>query len=112
MHLSKSPIFATSSPVFRALPAPLLTLADSRYNPGPRRRFEPSNEHHEQQTDEGKDLQHEVANEGMYLIVGKDGLELWRVGEDGKNVFTDMVFPNVEAAHSYVFGKDAFLGFR
>jgi hypothetical protein len=48
----------------------------------------------------------------MYLIVGKDGLELWRVGEDGKNVFTGMVFPNVQAAHSYVFGKDAFLGFR
>ena len=61
---------------------------------------------------ERKDLQHEIANEGMYLIVGKDGLELWRVGEDGKNVFTGMVFPNVEAAHSYVFGKDAFLGFR
>jgi hypothetical protein len=51
---------------------------------------------------ERKDLQHEIANEGMYLIVGKDGLELWRVEEDGKNVFTGMVFSNVEAAHSYV----------
>jgi hypothetical protein len=61
---------------------------------------------------ERKDLQHELANEGMYLIVGKDGLELWRVEEDGKNVFTGMVFSNVEAAHSYVFGKDSFLGFR
>ena len=61
---------------------------------------------------ERKDLQHEIANEGMYLIVGKDGLELWRVEEDGKNVFTGFVFSNVEAAHSYVFGKDSFLGFR
>ena len=60
---------------------------------------------------ERKDLQHEIANEGMYLIVGKDGLELWRVEED-KNVFTGMVFSKVEAAHSYVFGKDSFLGFR
>ena len=61
---------------------------------------------------ERKDLQREIANEGMYLIQGRDGLELWRVEEDGKNVFTGMVFPNVEAAHSYVFGKDSFLGFR
>ena len=61
---------------------------------------------------ERKDLQHEIANEGMYLIVGKDGLQLWRVEEDGKNVFTGMVFSNVEVAHSYVFGKDSFLGFR
>ena len=29
-----------------------------------------------------------------------------------ENVFTGMVFPNVEAGHSYVFGKDGFLGFR
>jgi len=29
-----------------------------------------------------------------------------------ENVFTGMVFPNVEAAHSYVFGKDGFLRFR
>ena len=61
---------------------------------------------------ERRDLQHEIANEGMYLIVGKDGLELWRTQEDRKDVFTGMVFPNVEAAHSYVFGKDGFLGFR
>ena len=59
---------------------------------------------------ERKDLQHEIANEGMYLIVGKDGLELWRVEEDGTNVFTGMVFPNVEAAHSYVFPEGWFLG--
>jgi hypothetical protein len=61
---------------------------------------------------ERKDLQHEIANEGMYLVVGEHGLELWRVEEDGGDVFTGMVFPNVEAAHSYVFGNDAFLGFR
>jgi hypothetical protein len=61
---------------------------------------------------ERKDLQHEIANEGMYLIVGEDGLRLWRVEEDGENVFTGMVFPNVETAHSYVFGNDVFLGFR
>ena len=61
---------------------------------------------------ERKDLQHEIANEGMYLIVGKDGLELWRVEEDGKHVFTGMVFSNVEAAYCYVFGRDSFLGFR
>jgi hypothetical protein len=61
---------------------------------------------------ERKDLQNEIAKEGMYLTVGKDGLELWRVEEGGKNVFTGLVFPNVEAAHSYVFGNDAFLGFR
>ena len=61
---------------------------------------------------ERKDLQHEIANEGMYLIVGEHGLELWRVEEDGEQVFTGMLFPNVEAAHSYVFGNDAFLGFR
>jgi len=61
---------------------------------------------------ERRDLQHEIAKEGMYLIVGKDGLELWRVEEDGKDVFTGMVFPNVEAAHSYVVGEDGFLGFR
>jgi hypothetical protein len=61
---------------------------------------------------ERRDLQHEIANEGMYLIVGKDGLELWRAEEGGKDVFTGMVFPNVEVAHSYVFGKDGFLGFR
>ena len=61
---------------------------------------------------ERKDLQQEIANEGMYLIVGKDGLELWRVEEDGKSVFTGMLFSNVESAHSYVFGKDSFLGFR
>ena len=61
---------------------------------------------------ERKYLQHEIANEGMYLIVGKNGLELWRAEEDGKEVFTGMVFPNVAAAHSYVFGKDLFLGFR
>jgi hypothetical protein len=48
----------------------------------------------------------------MYLIVGEDGLELWRVEEGGENVFTGVVFPNVQAAHSYVFGKDGFLGFR
>ena len=64
------------------------------------------------QPTERKDLQHEIANEGMYLIVGKNGLELWRAEEDGKEVFTGMVFPNVEAAYSYVFGKDGFLGFR
>ena len=61
---------------------------------------------------ERKDLQHEIANEGMYLIVGEHGLELWRVEENGEKVFTGMLFPNVEAAHSYVFGNDAFLGFR
>ena len=61
---------------------------------------------------ERKDLQHEIASEGMYLIVGKDGLELWRAEGDGKDVFTGLVFPNVEAAHSYVFGEDGFLGFR
>ena len=61
---------------------------------------------------ERRDLQHQIANEGMYLIVGKNGLELWSAEEDGKDVFTGMVFPNVEAAHSYVFGKDGFLGFR
>ena len=61
---------------------------------------------------ERRDLQHEIAHEGMYLIVGKDGLELWRAEEDRKDVFTGMAFPNVEAAHSYVFGKDGFLGFR
>jgi hypothetical protein len=61
---------------------------------------------------ERRDLQHEIANEGMYLILGKDGLELWRAEEDGKDVFTGLVFANVEAAHSYVFGKDGFLGFR
>jgi hypothetical protein len=61
---------------------------------------------------ERKDLQDEIAKEGMYLAVGKDGLELWRVEEGGKNVFTGLVFPNVKAAHSYVFGNDAFLGFR
>jgi hypothetical protein len=61
---------------------------------------------------EWKDLQHEIAKEGMYLIVGRDGLELWRVEKDGKNVFTGIVFSNVEAAHSYVFGNDIFLGFR
>jgi hypothetical protein len=49
---------------------------------------------------EWKDLQHEIANGGMYLIVGKDGLELRRVEEDGKNVFAGMAFSNVEAAHS------------
>jgi hypothetical protein len=59
-----------------------------------------------------KDLQDEIAKEGMYLIEGKTGLELWRIEEGGKNVFTGMVFPDVEAAHSYVFGDDAFLGFR
>jgi len=61
---------------------------------------------------ERKDLQQEIAREGMYLIVGEHGLELWRAEEGGQNVFTGMVFPNVEAAHSYVFGNDAFLGFR
>ncbi|HYY29228.1 MAG TPA: hypothetical protein VE860_14840 [Chthoniobacterales bacterium] len=61
---------------------------------------------------ERKDLQNEIAKEGMYLLVGKNGLELWRVEEGGKEVFTNMVFPNVEAAHSYVFGDDTFLGFR
>ena len=76
------------------------------------RRFEPSNEHMSNKPTERKDLRHEIANEGMYLIVGKDGLELWRVEEVGKNVFTGIVFSNVEAAHSYVFGKDSFLGFR
>src|SRR6516162_6478252 len=74
--------------------------------------IEPSNKHMRNKPTERKDLQHEIANEGMYLIVGKDGLELWRAEENGKNVFTGMVFPNVEAAHSYVFGKDDFLGFR
>jgi hypothetical protein len=29
-----------------------------------------------------------------------------------ENVVTGMVFPNVEAGHSYVFGKDGFLGIR
>ena len=29
-----------------------------------------------------------------------------------ENVLTGIVFPNMEAAHSYVFGKDGFLGFR
>ena len=61
---------------------------------------------------ERKDLQREIANEGMYLIQGRDGLELWRVEEDGENVFTGVVFPRVKAAHSYVFGNDGFLGFR
>jgi hypothetical protein len=48
----------------------------------------------------------------MYLIVSEDGLQLWRVEEDGENVFTGVVFPRVKAAHSYVFGNDGFLGFR
>jgi hypothetical protein len=48
----------------------------------------------------------------MYLIVGEGGLQLWRVEEDGENVFTGVVFPRVEAAHSYVFGNDGFPGFR
>ena len=61
---------------------------------------------------EQKDLQHKIDNEGMYLIVGEDGLELRRVEENGENVLTGMVFPNVDAAHSYVFGNDVFLGFR
>jgi hypothetical protein len=61
---------------------------------------------------ERKDLQDEISKEGMYLIIGKVGLELWRIEEGGKDVFTGMVFPDVEAAHSYVFGDDAFLGFR
>jgi hypothetical protein len=73
---------------------------------------ERSKEHMSNKPTERKDLQHEIANEGMYLIVGKDGLELWRVEKEGENVFTGMVFLNVEAAHSYVFGKDTFLGFR
>jgi hypothetical protein len=59
-----------------------------------------------------KDLQDKIAREGLYLIEGKAGLELWRIEEGGKDVFTGMVFPDVEAAHSYVFGDDAFLGFR
>jgi hypothetical protein len=59
-----------------------------------------------------KDLQDKIAKEGLYLIEGKAGLELWRMEEGGKDVFTGMVFPDVEAAHSYVFGDDAFLGFR
>ena len=46
----------------------------------------------------------------MYLIVSEDGLQLWRVEEDGENVFTGVVFPRVKAAHSYVFGNDGFLG--
>jgi len=29
-----------------------------------------------------------------------------------ENVLTGIVFPNMEAAHSYVFRKDGFLGFR
>ena len=29
-----------------------------------------------------------------------------------ESVFTGIVFSNVEAAHSYVFGKDGFSGFR
>ena len=61
---------------------------------------------------ERKDLQREIADEGMYLIAGEDGLELWRVQKSKGNVFTGMVFPNVEAAHAYVVGNDAFLGFR
>jgi hypothetical protein len=76
------------------------------------RRFEASNEHMSDRPTERKDLQHEIAHEGMYLIVGEDGLELWRVEENGESVFTGMVFPNVETAHSYVFGNDVFLGFR
>ena len=59
-----------------------------------------------------KDLQDKIAKEGMYLIEGKAGLELWRIEEGGKDVFTGMVFPDVKAAYSYVSGDDAFLGFR
>lgn len=61
---------------------------------------------------ERKDLQQEIAREGMYLVVGKEGLELWRVKEQGEDIFTGMVFRNVVAAHSYVFGKDEYLSFR
>jgi hypothetical protein len=57
------------------------------------RQFEPSNDHVSNRPTERKDLQHKIDNEGMYLIVGEDGLELRRAEENGENVLTGMVFP-------------------
>jgi hypothetical protein len=58
---------------------------------------------------ERKDLRIEIANEGMYLHCGEEGLELWEVVIDRNrqrhDVFTGFVFPDVESAHDYVFGN-------
>ncbi len=50
-------------------------------------------------------LQLEMANEHfIYLVVAKNGLELWQV-RDGEDCFTGLLFDSVPDAHSYVFGS-------
>jgi hypothetical protein len=59
---------------------------------------------------ERKDLQKEMANEGFYLLVAEEGLELWEatgIDDDGQPTsrFTGLLCASVEAAHDYVFGS-------
>ena len=54
--------------------------------------------------EERQDLQNKMAcGDKGYLIVARDGLELWQFPDDGAAAFTGLVFDSVPDAYDYVF---------